>query len=95
MPGSWPPHELPNLTGHNCTITSPATARYNCIAWTAGDDSHWWEPDPLDLYYWPPGIPRALTVDAYLKAYGTLGFTLCFDGTREEGVEKIAIRMQF
>lgn len=91
MPGSWPPRELPNLSDHNCTITSKATPSYNCIAWAAGDSSRWWEPDQFFLYYWPPGIPRVFTVDAYMQAFGTLGFRLCFDGVLEEGIQKVAI----
>lgn len=91
MPGSWPPQDLPDLTNQNCTLTSPATPLYNCIAWAAGDDSRWWEPDPFQQYYWPPNIPRDFTTDAYLQAYGTIGYRLCFDGGFEEGVEKIAI----
>ena len=91
MPGSWPPSELPNLIDNNCQITSPTTPRYNCIAWAAGDNSRWWEPDPFGQYYWPPNIPRTFTTDAFLQAYGMLGFRLCFDGILKQGVEKLAI----
>ena len=91
MPGSWPPQDLPNLTDNNCTITSPATTLYNCIAWAAGDDSIWWEPDPQDQYYWPPNIHRAYTAAAFLQAYSSLGYKLCFDGALEEGTEKVAL----
>lgn len=42
-------------------------------------------------YYWPQGVPRNLTTDAFLQAYSTLEFRLCFDGELEEGIEKIAI----
>ena len=30
-------------------------------------------------------------MEAFLRAYGTLGFTLCFDGTFGAGIEKIAL----
>ena len=91
MPGSWPQHELPNLADDNCAVTSPATRRYNCIAWAAGEDFRNWWPDPFGVGYWPPTVARSVTTEAFLRAYGTLGFTLCFDGTREAGIDKIAL----
>lgn len=91
MAGSWPQNELPYLTDQDYAITSPATRRYNCIAWAAQDTVRWWWPDPMEIGYWPPNIGRAVTTEAFLRAYGTLGFTLCFDGTLEAGIEKIAL----
>jgi hypothetical protein len=91
MPGSWPQHELPNLTNQNCVITSPASRRYNCIAWAAQDTLRWWWPDPMGIGYWPQGINRVVTTESFLRAYGTLGFSLCFDGTLAAGIEKVAI----
>jgi hypothetical protein len=41
--------------------------------------------------YWPPGAPREVTIPAFLEAFGTLGFKLCFDGTLQPGIEKLAI----
>lgn len=91
MPGSWPPHELPALTDQNCQMSSPATRRYNCIAWAAGNTARKWWPDPMGIGYWPPGVARTETTEAFLRAYGTLGYVLCFDGVLEAGVEKIAL----
>lgn len=91
MPGSWPQHELPNLTHNNCEVKSPATKRYNCLAWAAGENFRWWWPDPMGKDYWPPGIARSETVQGFLLAYGTLRFSLCFDGTLEAGIQKLAI----
>jgi hypothetical protein len=89
MPGSWPQRELPNLTADNCEITSPATPSYNCIAWAAGNNTQWW--DPNGLYYWPPGVPREVTIDAVVQVYERLGFTICLSGELEPGLEKIAV----
>jgi len=62
--------------------------RYNCIAWAAGDTQrNWW---PINGY-WPDGVLRAETVPAFMEAYETLGYRLCFDEHLEEGVEKIAL----
>jgi len=91
MPGSWPPNELPHLAEDNCEVKSKATKRYNCVAWAAGEDFRWWWPDPMGKDYWPLGIPRAVTVEAFLLAYGTLGFKLYFDGTHQAGIEKLAL----
>jgi len=41
--------------------------------------------------YWPPGIVREETIQAFILAYGTLGFDLCFDGSIEPGFEKVAL----
>jgi hypothetical protein len=92
MLGSWPSHELPNLHVGNCEVTSPATNRYNCIAWAAAEDFRWWWPDPMGIAYWPPSpVSRAVTMQAFMEAYQTIGFTLCLDGSLQEGIEKIAI----
>ena len=89
MPGSWSPADLPNLDAHNHTITSPAAARYNCIGWAAGSTTQWWWP--TGRYFWPPNVPREETLDAFLRAYGTLGFVECADDAPEPGIEKIAL----
>jgi hypothetical protein len=92
MPGSWPPQELPNLTDQSCVITSPPDTVYNCIAWAAEDTNRWWWPFPLGgVSYWPKGIPRQETIDAFILAFGTLGFLPCRDGSLEKGVQKIVL----
>ena len=45
----------------------------------------------MGVGYWPTNVPRADNTEAFLRAYGTLGYTLCFDGTLEAGIEKVAI----
>ena len=86
---SWPEDELPGLNDGNCEVTSPPTPEYNCLAWTAGEDQQWWDPNPL--YYWPEGVPREATLDAFEQIYGKLGFRRCADGAPEAGFEKIGI----
>ena len=73
------------------TITSPTTVRYNCIAWAFEDDSKWYWPDDTKLYYWPPTVPRELTVEAFKKLYALKNYIVCADGSYEKGFEKIAI----
>ena len=83
---------FPNLKGTAYTIASPANTEYNCIAWSVGDTEQWWWPSPL--YYWPPGVPREETVEAFVRGYGTLGFVPCKDDSLEPGFEKIAIYVE-
>jgi hypothetical protein len=89
MSGSWQPSDLPNLTSTNHVVTSPFKARYNCIAWAAGNDTRWWWP--VGRYYWPPNVPRVETLDAFIAAFATLGFVECADALLEANFEKIAI----
>lgn len=91
MPGSWPAHELPNLTAATCDVTSPVTNRYNCIAWAAGEDFRWWWPDSMGIAYWPPPVPREVTMRAFWEAFQTLGYSLCYSSSLEDGLEKVAI----
>ena len=91
MPGSWPQYELPHLTDQNCEVRSPATRKYNCIAWAVANTTRKWWPDPMGIGYWPPNLNRAVSTEAFLSAYGTFGYTLCCDGTLEPGIEKIAL----
>jgi hypothetical protein len=82
---------FPNLSVTGYVQTSPFDPRYNCIAWAAGCSDRWWEPDPLEIYYWPPGAPRSYTVDSYVAAFGTLGYAPTDDNRYVSGIEKVAI----
>jgi hypothetical protein len=69
--------------------TSDATPSYNCIAWSAGDSKRcWW---PTRGGYWPPGVMRARTLDAFVKAFATKGYVRCESSALETGFLKIAI----
>jgi hypothetical protein len=96
MPGSWDPVGFPDLSVIDYCETSPSTDRYNCIAWAAGVVTQWWWPDPIavsrKLAFWPRNVPIECTLDAFVLAYGTLGYMQCgSDGTFEEGFDKIAL----
>ena len=82
---------FPKLRGTKYEITSPAQPDYNCIAWAAGDDTRWWEPDPYGLYYWPQDVLRRYTVEAYAEVFQGLGFEVCQDAIFKVGVEKVVI----
>jgi hypothetical protein len=91
MPGSWTAREFPNLKDSDYKITSEYSEEYNCLAWAVGDVDQRWDPDEMDQYYWPPGVPREVTVAAVVAAFQTKGFEPSPDSSLEEGIEKIAI----
>ncbi len=79
---------FPRLTADNHRVTSPATTDYNCVAWAAGDVSHWWQPG----VYWPVEAIRDEYEIATLKAaFAALGYRECSDGSLESGYEKVAL----
>lgn len=83
--------QFPFLAQEGFLETSPAAAKYNCIAWAAGCTDEWWWPLPADAFAWPAGIPRAETLDSFVLAFQTLGYVECDDGNLEEGFEKVAL----
>ena len=82
---------FPGLTGSADFVTSPATPKYNCIAWAAGDDSRWWWPDVMDVGYWPELIAREESLEAFIALFASLGFTETEETGLEPGVEKVAL----
>jgi hypothetical protein len=80
---------LPNLTAENYRITSPASWEYNCVAWAVGVTDMWWWPVPGR--FWPAQVPREETLEAFLAALGTRGFSSCPTSEVEPGREKIAL----
>lgn len=89
MVGSWRPGDLPNLTSSNFRITSPTKNRYNCIAWAAGCNQRWWWPTSQG--YWPEGVAKEETIEAFADAFAALGYKKCNDASSEDGFEKVAI----
>jgi hypothetical protein len=89
---SWP-----NLTEDERQGTSPRSTQYNCLAWAAGTDQEWWEPD--DPRYtphggpttWPEGVPHVFTVEACIQAFATIGYAPCDTAELEPGFEKVAL----
>lgn len=82
---------FPRLRNSGYRVTSPATIDYNCIAWAAGSVESWWWPDRLRQYYWPPGIPRNESVEAFVVLFEGVGYEVCEDAEMEQGFEKVAI----
>src|SRR4051794_40717458 len=84
-----PSDEFPRLTPENHHVTSPRDLEYNCIAWSAADTQHWWQPG----IFWP----IATNLDDYglsalEQVFLSLGYSDCgMDAAQEVGFEKIAV----
>jgi hypothetical protein len=80
--------DFPRLTQANHRITSPASTDYNCVAWSAKDTEHWWQPG----VYWPVVLPSdEFGLGALEQAFLALGYEVCPDGSLEAGFEKVAL----
>ncbi len=82
---------FPGLSTGNHRIASAATPSYNCVAWAAAEDNRWWWPDPMEVSYWPPGIERTESIEAFIAAFSLLGYTRCEGSQQEAAFEKIAL----
>jgi hypothetical protein len=80
---------LPRLTADNYRQNSPRSWEYNCIAWAVGVTDVWWRPTPGR--YWPPDVPREESLDAFLAAFATRGYTPGVSADVEPGIEKVAL----
>jgi hypothetical protein len=81
---------FPNLHATGFRVTSPASTRYNCIAWAARDRTRFWWP-AAPPYWWPPDVPLEETIAAFVLLYAGLGYSPCDDGSLEPDYEKIAL----
>lgn len=83
--------EFPNSIREPFSVTSPATRKYNCIAWSLEINDRWYWPGDDISQYWPDDIPREASVDAFIKLYESHGYEVCDDGSYEEDFVKIAL----
>jgi hypothetical protein len=84
----FPNDDFPRLTNQNHRVTSPASPDYNCVAWSAGDVEHWWQPG----IYWPTAVAADdFGIGALEQAFISLGFEDCRGGGLEVGFEKVAL----
>jgi hypothetical protein len=96
MPEEYYDQHFPTLKRLGYSRTSEPDC-YNCIAYAAGDTRrNWWpgEYPPRSRDYWPPGIPNETTLNAFTRAFATVGYTPCRTGELEPGFEKVAIYAQ-
>jgi hypothetical protein len=84
-----PAGAFPRLTSSNYHVTSPANGDYNCIAWSAGDTEHWWQPN----VFWPiQAPPNEYGIAVLQQLFTALGYEDCSrDVQSEPGFEKVAL----
>lgn len=82
---------FPGLQQGKYQVTSPKDLRYNCIAWAMGKTDAWWWPGDPDRTFWPEGVPRTATIEAFCLAFRQFGFEICENDASEAGFEKIAL----
>jgi hypothetical protein len=71
---------------------SKATARYNCIAFAAGDERHWWQGELIGgRYYWPPHLRASTDIETVSQIFTSEGFVVTMNHEIEPGWEKVAI----
>ena len=83
---------FPRLAGEEYEIICPASDKYNCIAYAAGDTSQSWSDDPQD--YWPPEVPRDPTLNGLRKLFRWLGYKKCNSIKLERKYQKVALYAQ-
>lgn len=79
--------QFPRLASSPFEITSDCTRRYNCIAWAAHDQNHFWWPGA----FWPKGAKKKVTRNAFITAFGTKGFKRSKLQAYEEGYDLIVL----
>lgn len=81
---------FPHLTKDLYEVIDDETDDYNCIAFAAGDNTRWWEPDPYGVYYWP--IPkREYTVPCFVELFESLGYKKCRCSIGWRRIERVAL----
>ena len=63
---------FPRLKAANYCVTAPATATYNCFAWSIGDTSKWIDTDVDSVYGIKNGTLEFSDFDAFYSANGGL-----------------------
>src|SRR6266516_5297528 len=69
---------------------NPNCANYNCIAFAAGDNTRWWEPDPWGVYWWPIS-KREYTVECYVELFESLRYHKCICSLKKRRFEKVTL----
>ena len=80
---------FPKLTREGFEVVGQPSARYNCIAYAAGDVSEWWEPSVGR--YWPDHATRSDRIESLIEVFAGLGFQQYQDSSLESGYEKVAL----
>jgi hypothetical protein len=83
---------FPGLRNSGYQITSRQADHPNCIGWALYSTLYF---DPsgsiMGGYYWPPGIRRDDSLEAWTELFALHNYTECAESTLEPDSEKIAI----
>jgi hypothetical protein len=83
---------FPQLAGVKWFPKSPYDDTYQCIAWAAGYTSvKWWPIDHPPQCYWPQGVPLDDTVESFVQAFETIGYSQSSNASFKFGCQKVAI----
>jgi len=82
------PADFPRLESLGYEETSSPTDEYNCLAFAAGIDDEWWEPN---RGVWPEGIGEEDSLANLIEVYRRYGYECCADGKLEAGYYKIVL----
>ena len=80
---------FPRLRDEPHALRSPATRRYNCIAFAGGDDVQRWSPERF--CYWPRRLDRTHSLRSYRALFAIEGYADCESRELVPGIEKIAL----
>ena len=80
---------FPKLAREQFEVISPASDRYNCVAYAAGDTSQPWSDEPED--YWPPQVARNPSITGLENLFRWLGFKKCKGPRLEAAYQKVAL----
>lgn len=79
---------FPRLTDANFRETSPPAIAYNCVAWSVGDNTRWWQPGAR----WPiEAAADDVSLGALTRMFESLGYVPCESSQLEPGFEKVAL----
>jgi hypothetical protein len=83
---------FPKLKKSTWRIKSPLNDNYQCIAWAAvRTDVKWWPVDGNPSVFWPDQAPLDESIEAFTKAFQTIGYATFISEKFEFGFQTVAM----
>jgi hypothetical protein len=83
--------DFPNYPAEPFEATSPASGRYNCIAWALEETSRFYWPGPEEFFNWVDDLPRTETLEILARLFQGRGYEVCKNTVLEAGFQKVAL----
>ncbi len=83
--------DFPNYPAEPIEVTSPASGRYNCIAWALEETARFYWPGPEEFFNWVDDLPRTETLEGLVLLFQSRGYEVCENALLEAGFQKIAL----